>query len=260
MAITSTKAYLSFIGIGAAIKLAKNPGDLRQDAMQFVKAAFTGTARADSLEVQQGRDLVLKTYGAFIDTTKQCVDPVITFVPALRKGGNGPQTSGMFVPDSSSGRAVTPPGKTGIAANATLADNSTAPLRGAVATRVQSGELRFTTYNLYLPQIAVHEYLHCFTNPNFRNALGDTRLDDQLRHNLVEGTTQYLTLQTPFNRRGDSSGKYSGIYKEEVAFIGKVADDVGIETLKKAYLAGDQKAIGKMWDAATKRAEILFRR
>lgn len=259
LAITSTKAYLGFVGIGAAIKLARNPGDLRADALQFVKAAFTGTARADSLEVQQGRDLVLKTYGALIDTTKQCVHPVVTFVPALKKPGNGPQTSGLFIAGTSPGEPVASAGRTGTAANGTHAHHAARRFPGNVATRVQSGELRFTTYNLYLPQIAVHEYLHCYTHPNFMNALTDTRLDAQLRHDLVEGTTQYLALQTSFDRRGDRSGKYSGIYLNEVKFIGRIKDAVGIDTLKKAYFSGDSKAIGKVWEAATAHAEIPLR-
>lgn len=255
---TSTKAYLSFVGIGAAIKLAKNPADMGPDALQFVRAAFTGTSRADSLEVQQGREIVLKTYGDFIDTKTQCVDPVITFVPALSKWKGGPQTSGQF--SSRSAQRCAPPAfgnvsNVGNLLNATGTDNSTAGSSPPGATRVQTGVLRFTTYNLYLPEIAVHEYLHCFTHPDFYDVTDDTRLDDQTSHALVEGTTQYLTLKAPFDRRGDYSGKYSGIYADEVKFIGKVIDGVGIETMKKAYFSGDQTAIGKVREAAVRTAE-----
>ena len=272
VALTSTKAYFSFVGIGAAIKLAKNPGDLRPDALQFVRAAFTGTERADSLEVQKGRDIVLKTYGDFIDTKTQCVDPLVTFVPALR-GANNRQHSGQFIDRSTSGIAGTALNHTGIffnntgiafnhvgtATNSTQANNSTTVLPPAGGTPARSSELRFTTYNLYLPQIAVHEYLHCFTHANFSRAVNEARLDGNVQHALVEGSTQYLTLQTSFSRRGDRSGKYSGIYVEEVKFISKVVDKVGINTLKKAYFSGDQMAIAKVRDAAAERAEILFR-
>ena len=165
----------------------------------------------------------------------------------------------MFIAAHSSGYAVTLVNETGAATNSTHSDNATTVLPGTKETQTGSDELRFTTYNLYLPQVAVHEYLHCFTHPNYSKALGEPRLDSPVRHNLVEDSTQYLPLQTPFDRRGDRSGKYSSVYVEEAKFIGKIVDDVGVNTLKKAYFSGDRKAIGQVRDTAMKRAEILLR-
>ncbi len=257
VAITATKAYLSFVGVGAAIKLAKHHGDLRPDPLQFVRAAFTGTERADSLEVQKAREIVLQAYGDFIDTKTQCVDPVVTFVPALRNSDQR-QTSGQFIDGARQSTGIAFNG-TVAAFNSTHGGNSTAALPETAGPQARSGELRFTAYNLYLPQIAVHEYLHCFTHPNFRNATADNSRDPLIRHVLVEGSTQYLTLQTPFDRRGDYSGRYSAIYVDEVKFIGKVVDDIGIDTLKKAYLCGDPPAIEKMLAATADHADVLFR-
>jgi len=256
IALTTTKAYLSFVGIGAAIKLAKNPGDLRPDALQFVKAAFTGTERADSLEVQKSLALVLQTYGDFIDTKTQCVDPVITFALALRDDENGKQHSGQFIYRS---KFIHATNKGGTAINSTRANNSTITLPNIVGKQVQSGELQFTAYNLYLPQVAVHEYLHCFTHPGFLNTTNQSKLVTQLGSTLVEGTTQYLTLQTPFDRQGDFSGKFSSFYPEEVKFVGKIVDKVGIDTLKKAYFSGDRSSNKKVLDAAAEEAESLLR-
>jgi hypothetical protein len=264
----SAKAYLSFVGIGAAIKLVKHPGDLRPDVLQFVLAALTGTERADMLEVQNGRQLVLQTYGNFIDTETQCVDPVVTFVPALRKDNNGPQISGRYDAYGSSGHIAVPVNKTTVGTGTGFLDGVAGQLNATEGhsgyatngsycpdVRLQrAGTLSFTTYNLYLPQVAVHEYLHCFTHQNFSDAVNDPKVGSKLSHALVEGTTQYLALQTPFDRRGDLTGKSSASYPDLVRFIGHVADDVGINTLTKAYLSGDQKAIEEVLDVAARHA------
>ena len=206
---TGLKIYTSFLAISSAIKIGSNPKDMVTAPLGFFESLVTGAPRADGLQVQDSRDAVVKQYGNYIDVGTRCVNPTITFVHNLKNQGQ--RDLGLydrFDPDSN---------------------------------KPHADRIRLDTYNLYLPSTAVHEYLHCYTHPNFTQAIYNS--DIRLRKQLVEGTTEYLTRKVPVTSNGDTLHAIRNGYSDYVKLVDRVVNDVGEETLKRAYFSGDQTAM-----------------
>ncbi|MES2831273.1 MAG: hypothetical protein V4695_04700 [Pseudomonadota bacterium] len=205
--------------MSSTIKVARNPGDLVDAPAGFFKTLFVGTARADGLQVQHSHRMVLKEYAAFIDVKTRCVNPTIKFVHTLKNAGKpvgGSYQRAKF--------------------------NSTEPGADIIS---------FNTYELYMPTLAAHEYLHCYTHQNFINAVygNASSLSPASQRKVIEGSTTYLTRKTPVSRAGDPFFVINRSYGNYVKFIKKVVHDIGEDTLKKAYLSGDPKSIERFFRA-----------
>lgn len=218
-AINCGKAYVSFLAISSGIKLLSNPGDITNNPAWFFASLPVGTARADGLQVQESRNAVLKTYGNYLDPRTRCVNPRIRFVHHLSYDGQ--EYAGLY------------------------------DRLNLDSTKANSDRISFNTYDFYLPTVAAHEFLHCYTHQNFGDAVyaKNSGLTPTLQQALIEGTTEYFTRKTPVSDRGNRlhvMDKYSKFVK----LIEKVVANVNEETLKKAYFSGDKKSIMQVIQAA----------
>jgi len=216
---TCIKIYTSFLAVSSGIKVATNARDVVEAPAGFFLTIFAGTARADGMQVQVSNTAVLREYGAFINTQTQCVHPTIRFVNTLKLDGK--RVGGLYERANANANGLDP------------------------------DVISIDTYNLYLPRIAAHEYLHCYTHQNFNNAIYDRNagLDSGTQRKIIEGATEYLTRKTPVSSSGDPLFVIYKAYGDYVKFIKTIVRDIGEETLKKAYLSGDAESIQKFLEA-----------
>ena len=206
------QGYVGMLAISAGYRTLRNPGEALRHPVATLGGIMSFSERIAEQTIQQGQADVLDRYGADIPTDSVChdIEPRISY--DLPNGLSGRVTRGERSPED---------------------------------TKPVDFELnRFVPIGGGLHAVH-HEYLHCFTHPEFVNAM---------RHSphwrtIEESLTEHFADKLP----GHAIGKF-GPYDLSKLPNGKrwsqaaaeLEQAVGTETLRRAYFGGDVDAIKKV--------------
>jgi len=202
--------YAGHMTLNLIPMMARQSSDMIDNPTTFFRDGWVKFApRADMMEVQRAHNVLLSTYADAIDPSA-CRDPVVKFTSSI-----GGDNVAWYTPANENSPAVI--------------------------------ELR-----TYLPNLgitAAHEFLHCYTHPDFIESI-DRELNPFHGRDIREGLTEVMARRLKLPRPDPL--EFKSIYPKQVKMAEAVLKDAGEDTVRRAMLSGDGDAIGKIVDAARK--------
>lgn len=217
--IKTMKMLVSALALSAGYRLVRNPGDFVRHPMAALEGAISFSERVDGQTLQEAQHAVLGQFGSYIPANAKC---------------HQVRAEVLFDMES-----------VGIPSGIPAAYNR------------ESNWLVLAPYHARNSGLhgAVHEYCHCFTHPQFLEALKSSpnKLD------IEESLTEHISDKIPaYGRLSNLMSKIDSGYDIETLSNGKkmrqatqeLEAAVGDATLMRAYFGGDAAAIRKVSRAA----------